>query len=82
MKCSTLLVLFGTLWEDVLLTRVDPVSVKVMRLEEPRPELLLRQVVRNILSVFLLDCNQRQRETKKGHIQYFYSILLVLKDCL
>lgn len=56
----TFLILFGTLGEDVLLARVDAISVEVMRLKEARPELLLGQVVRDVLSVFLLHCKQTE----------------------
>lgn len=61
--CCTFLILFGTLGEDVLLARVQSISVEVMRLKEVRPELLLGQVVRNVLCVFLLHCKQTEQKT-------------------
>lgn len=49
----TLLVLLCTLGEDVLQARVDAVSVEVVGLEEPCPELLLCHVMRNVLTILL-----------------------------
>lgn len=53
---GTFFILFGTLWEDVLCSCADAVSVKIMGLEKSGPELLLRHAMRHIFTVFLLHC--------------------------
>lgn len=52
----TLLILLCTLGEYILSSCVDAVSVKIMGLEKAGPELLLRQVMRHILTILLLHC--------------------------
>lgn len=55
----TLLILFGTLRKDILLTSVNAISVEVVRLEEACPELFFRHAVRHIFSIFLFDCTKQ-----------------------
>jgi len=49
----TLLVRLGTISKEVFAGEVDAVPVEVMRLKEPRPELLLSHLIRNVLVVLL-----------------------------
>jgi len=49
----TLFIGLGTIRKEVFASEVDAVSVEVVRLKKPRPELLFRHLVRNVLVMLL-----------------------------
>ena len=57
----TLLVTLGTVGKEVFTGEVDAVTMKVVRLKKPRPELLLRHFVRNVLIMLLPYYIQKTR---------------------
>ncbi len=59
MVLLTLFVVLGALGEDLLVVEVDAVAMEIVRLEEARPELGLRQVVRHVLHVLLTHCKTK-----------------------
>lgn len=60
----TFLILLGTFREDILRSRVDAVSVEIVRLEKASPELLLRHVMRHIFIVLLLHCAIKEKNVR------------------
>ena len=61
MYIHTLFVSFGTICKEVFASKVDAVTVKVVRLKEPCPEFFLGHLVRHVLIVLLPHCVQHKQ---------------------
>ena len=80
-EADTLFVSLGTVREQIFAAEGRAVTVEIMRLEEPRPELFFRHLVRHILKMLLTHCSPIQSVSQQGGGNLFIYLFTTFAFC-